>query len=136
MSCQRTLNFDPWKTFSGNYKSTRVWLWLAYKFTKNYCPSRFFSKFIQTQKGLSYLSWQNTYPNLKTTCHIKLNFFLWTWLLETLLLSKYLISATAPLRKNILKRVKNSGTTGNSWYFNRFLYIDVKILDSYAQILW
>ena len=25
-------------------------------------------------KEVSYLSWQNTYPNLKTTCHIKLNF--------------------------------------------------------------
>ena len=25
-------------------------------------------------KEVSYLPWQNTYPNLKTTCHIKLNF--------------------------------------------------------------
>ena len=29
-------------------------------------------------KEVSYLSWQNTYPNLKTTCHIKLKFFLYT----------------------------------------------------------
>ena len=48
-------------------------------------------------KEVSYLSWQNTYPNLKTTCHIKLNFFLWTKLLEHLLHAKYQISVTAPL---------------------------------------
>ena len=48
-------------------------------------------------KEVSYLSWQNTYPNLKTTCHIKLKFFLWTKLIENLLLAKYLISVTAPL---------------------------------------
>ena len=49
-SCERALNFDQWKTFSENYKPMRVWLWLAYKFTENYCPSRLFSEFIQTQK--------------------------------------------------------------------------------------
>ena len=45
------------------------------------------------------LLWQNTYPNLKTTCRIKLKFFLWTILLENLLLVKYLLSVTAPLSK-------------------------------------
>ena len=30
-------------------------------------------------KEVSYLPWQNTYPNLKTTCHIKLNFLFWNW---------------------------------------------------------
>ena len=30
-------------------------------------------------------TWQNTYPKLKTTCHIKLKLFLWTKLLENLL---------------------------------------------------
>ena len=44
-----------------------------------------------------YLSWQSTYPNLKTTRHIKLEFFFWTKLLENLLLAKYLIYVTAPL---------------------------------------
>ena len=48
---------------------------------------------------VSYLSWQNTYPNLKTTCHIKLKFFLWTKLLENLLLTKYLISVGAPISR-------------------------------------
>ena len=33
-----------------NYKPMRVWLWLVYKFTENYCRSRLFSEFIQTQK--------------------------------------------------------------------------------------
>ena len=59
-------------------------------------------------KEVSYLSWQNIYPNLKTTCHVKLKIFSWTKLLEwTCLLlaskelnsslAKYLISVTAPL---------------------------------------
>ena len=48
-------------------------------------------------KELSYLSWQKTYPNLKTTCQIKLKFFLWTKLLENLLVAKYLITVIAPL---------------------------------------
>ena len=48
-------------------------------------------------KELSYLSWPNTYPNLKTTSHIKLKFFLWTKLLENLLFAKYFISVAAPL---------------------------------------
>ena len=42
MSCERALNFDQWKTFSENYKPMRVWLWLVYKFTENYCRSRLF----------------------------------------------------------------------------------------------
>ena len=49
-------------------------------------------------KEVSYLSWQNAYLTLKTTCHIKLKFFLWTKLLENLLLAKYLISVAVPLR--------------------------------------
>ena len=50
----------------------------------------------------SYLSWQNMYPNLKTTCHIKLKFFLWAkfflWkILESLFLEKCFISVAAAL---------------------------------------
>ena len=48
-------------------------------------------------KEVSYLSWQNTCPNLETICHIKPKFFLWTKLLENLLHVKYLISVAAPL---------------------------------------
>ena len=50
MSQERALNFDQWKTFSENYKPMRVWLWLVYKFTENYCRLRLFSEFIQTRK--------------------------------------------------------------------------------------
>ena len=50
-----------------------------------------------TSKEVSYLSWQNMYPNLKATCRIMLKFFLWTKLLESLLLAKYLISVVASL---------------------------------------
>ena len=49
---------------------------------------------------VSYLSWQNTYPNLKTTCHVKVKFFLWTKLLENLLLAQYLISVAAPFKND------------------------------------
>ena len=45
----------------------------------------FFSKFIQI--------------GVKTTCHVKLKCFLWTKLLESLLLAKHLISVTAALIK-------------------------------------
>ena len=48
-------------------------------------------------KEVSYLSQQNKYPNLKTTCHIKLKFFLWTKRLDIFLLAKYLIFVTATL---------------------------------------
>ena len=48
-------------------------------------------------KEVSYLPRQNTYPNLKTTCHIKQKFFLWTKPLENLFFAKYLISVTASL---------------------------------------
>ena len=39
MACEHALNFDQWKTFSKSYKPMRVWFWLVYKFTKNYCCS-------------------------------------------------------------------------------------------------
>ena len=50
VSCEHTLNFDQWKTFSENYKQIRVRLWLVYKFTMNNCHLRLFSEFIQTEK--------------------------------------------------------------------------------------
>ena len=50
-------------------------------------------------KEVSYLSWQNMYPNLKATCHVTLKFFLWTELLEKILLAKYLKSVAAPLNR-------------------------------------
>ena len=61
------INLDQLKTFSENYKPIRVWLWLVYKFNDNNCRLRLFSEFIQTQKKVSYLPWQNKYANLKTT---------------------------------------------------------------------
>ena len=46
-------------------------------------------------KEVSCLSWQNTYPNSKTTCHIKLKFFFLPKLLENVLLAKYIIPVAA-----------------------------------------
>ena len=74
MSCERALNFDQWKTTSENYEPIRA------TFLRVYSNS----------KEVSYLSWQNTYPNLKTAFHINLKFLLWTKLLENLFLAKYL----------------------------------------------
>ena len=50
MPCERALKFDQWKTFSENHNPMRVWLWLVYKFTDNYCRLGLFSDFTQTQK--------------------------------------------------------------------------------------
>ena len=96
MSCERALNFDQWKTFSENYKPMRAWLWLVYNIYRELFRLRLFSELIQTQKRYS-TSLDKIYPNLKTTCHIKLQFFFWVKLLENLLHAKYLISVTAPL---------------------------------------
>ena len=98
MSCELALNFDQLKMFSENYETKRVGLWFVYKFTNNYYR-RLSTEFIQTQKRYPTFSWANKYPNLKTTCHIKQKFFLWTKLLENLLLAKYLISVASALIK-------------------------------------
>ena len=51
-------------------------------------------------KKLSFLSWQNTYPNLKTTYHIKLKLFLWTKLLELTYLSFFHMKFPARVKKS------------------------------------
>ena len=134
MPCERALNLDQWKAFSKKYKPMRVWLWLVYKFTENYCHSRLFSEFIQTQKK---------YPNLITTCHIKLKFFLSTKLILKLFLAKYLISVTAPLSFiQISKSVLIIGImhmcacTNSYWkYVNRKCLHVIKLLYALAYIL-
>ena len=118
MPCEHALNFDKWKTFSRNYQPI-------------YKPMEFdcclftnlpriivacnFSRFHWNSKEVSYLSWQKKYPNLKTTCHIKLKLFLWTKLDEILLLAKYLIFFTAALYWTL----KNQGIidllANNTW---------------------
>ena len=94
MSCDCALNFDQWKTFSENSKS------LIMACIQNYRELVSLATFLRVHpnsKEVSYLSWQNLYPYLKTTCHIKLKIFLWTQLLEDLLRAKYLISVAASL---------------------------------------
>ena len=87
MSCERALDFDQWKTVneSAIFACLQIYLELLSLVTF----LRFHSRGI--------LPWQNTYPNLKTTCHIKLKFFVWTKLPENLLFAKYFISVAAPL---------------------------------------
>ena len=90
-------------SFFENCKPMRVWLWFVCKIRENYCHLRLFSEFIQNSEIVSYFSWQNTYSNLKTTCHIKLKYFLWTKPLQNLSLAKYLMLVTATLIISIWK---------------------------------
>ena len=99
MSCECALNFDQWITFSENYKPMKVWLWLVYKIYRELLLLVTFLRVHSNSKELSS-SWQNMYPNLKTTCHIKLKFFLWTKLLENLLQAKYLISVCISMQNS------------------------------------
>ena len=62
-------------------------------------------------KAVSSLSWQNMYSNLKTICHNKLKFLLWTELIDNLFLAKYLLSVAALLK--IIKRKIISSTIRN-----------------------
>ena len=88
MTCERAFTFDQWEFDYG----------LFTKFFENYCRSRLFSEFIQTQKRYpTSLDKIRQNLNLKTTCHTVLRFFLRTKLLEKLLHAKYLISVAAPL---------------------------------------
>ena len=63
-----------------------------------------FSEFIQTQKRYP-IAWQNMYPNLKTTSHIKLKFFLWTKLLENLLLAVAPLKTSKNEKPNIFQEI-------------------------------
>ena len=56
-----------------------------------------FPRVHSNSKEVSYLTWQNKYPNLKTNCHSKLKIFSWTKLLENLILIQKLISVAAAL---------------------------------------
>ena len=73
-----------------------------------------FLRVYSNSKEVSYLSWQNIYPHLKTTGHIKLKFFWWIKLLKNLLLAKYLISAAVPLTYYLINF--------HIQYINFFLY--------------
>ena len=54
-----------------------------------------FLRLLSNSKEESYLSWQKTYPNLKTTYHTKLKFFLVNQTPREL--CKYLVSFAATL---------------------------------------
>ena len=96
MSCECTLNFGQWKTFSENYKPIRILLWFVYKFTKKYCRLQLFSKLIQTQKKyptsldkISIITWKLLFIssqifscelNLKRTYSLQNISYLLLWL--------------------------------------------------------
>ena len=96
-------------------------------------------------KDVSYLYWQNGYPNWKTTCYIKLKLFLWTRLLESLLLAKYLISVFATLESDshLPKKIcficfTESPLKGmkNAFYFILKTVFVLKIFNFFVLIFW
>ena len=93
MSCERALDFDQWKTVNESV------IFACLQIYRELLSLVTFLRVHSNSKEVSYLSWQNTYPNLKTTCHIKLKFFFWTKLLENLLRAKYLKSVAATLNE-------------------------------------
>ena len=64
----------------------RVWLWLTYKCTENNCCLWFFPSSFKLKRSflpplIKQVTWSNL-TNLKTTCYLRPNYFLWTKLLE------------------------------------------------------
>ena len=88
--------FWPMKNIFRKIQANRS-LAMAWEIYRELLPLATYLRVHSNSKEVSYLSWQNKYSNLKTTCHTKLKFFLWTKLLENLLITKYLISVAATL---------------------------------------
>ena len=70
---------------------------MAWEIYRKLLPLATYLRVHSNSKEVSYPAWQNKYSNLKTSCHTKLKFFLWTKLLENLFIAKYLISVAATL---------------------------------------
>ena len=87
---------------------------------------------------VSYVSWQNTYPNLKTTCHIKLKFFLWTKLVENLFLVKHLRSVAAPLKMKARTHTKTVSLVQflYSWSFDLWNWENSMVTPCFWARFW
>ena len=84
---------SSWKeyfTFTCFKSLPRIWICLAF-YLATFC------RVYSNSKEVPYLPWQNEYSNLKITCHCKPKIFLWTQLLENVLLARCFISVTAAL---------------------------------------
>ena len=81
---------------------------------------------------VSYLFWQNMYPNLKIMCCIKLKFFLWSKLLENLLLAKYITSVAVPLRWQVRSEKAKKGWTSSYYLKLPPTFISL----SQSQLFW
>ena len=88
--------FWPMKNIFRKIQANRS-LAMAWEIYRELLPLATYLRVHSNSKEVSYLSWQIKYSNLKTSCHTKLKFFLWTKLLENLLIAKYLISVAATL---------------------------------------
>ena len=85
----KSFKFWPIKNISENYQSIRVWIYLVDKTTENNCGSQLFLEFTQI--------WKRYFTSLDkihilTSQNIKSKYFLWTKILDILLLTKYSIS--------------------------------------------
>ena len=107
-----------------------------------------FHRVHSNSEEVSYLFWENTYPNLKTTRHIKLKFFLWTKVLENLLLANYLISVATPLKARyalkkwifLLENIQHQLKWVNKWrnVFKKRYYFEILfyVCDMYFKVTW
>ena len=107
MSPIRALAIKSWIQFFWLHLKVMYKLFTNYLFSylQIYRQSLSLATFVRVRsnsKEVSSLHWQNRYPNLKATCHIKLKVFLWTKVLESLLLEKYLIPVAPTLNIHFL----------------------------------
>ena len=124
MSCEHALNVDQWKTFSENYNESLLMACL--QIYRELLLLTTFLRVHSNSKEVSYLSWQNTYSSLETTCHIKLTFFLLNEVLENLLLANYLISVTAPLISISHENTTETSLTSKKCRLAKFCKVDAR----------
>ena len=67
--------FSPMKNIFRKLKANESLIMVCLQIYRELSNLPTFLRVHSNSKEVSYLSWQNMYPNLKTTCHIKLHFF-------------------------------------------------------------
>ena len=76
---------------------------------------------------------ENTQNSIRTDLQPLLNTRYWTTeTYDSIYFNDFIFYA---LREDILKRVIINTLSGSSWYFKRFVYLAVKILDAKVEIL-
>ena len=99
----RTCLIWPMKNIFGKLSANESFIMTCVQIYQELLLFLTFLQVHSSSKEVSYLSWQNRYPNLKINYCTKLKFSLWTKLLENLLLAKYFIYVAAALNNIELK---------------------------------